>query len=250
MKKTVGKIIIFAFIQWSIPVTLSFFAFREKPEIYVIITAIAAMISLLTVVQHLTVERYLSTLVKEVNNLKEIIKCFRIQRHDFLNHLQIIYSMIQLKKSGEVPDYIRSVAKDISNCSNIFKLKSPEAVVFLFKKYQEMIDSGVKMEITTSPEIENMELVDYHMLEVIDIILNNLVEKVRVLEKEPKISLELLCDGQYLSTVFRCDKKPDLKWDNNFLNEIKKHGGNLISGEENQTGYCIKFTKDTVVATS
>lgn len=43
---------------------------------------------------------------------KEILLLLRIQRHDFINHLQVIHTMIQLGKTSKALNYIEELSKD------------------------------------------------------------------------------------------------------------------------------------------
>lgn len=52
---------------------------------------------------------------EKINTEKSFFNVFRLQRHDFQNRLQIIYSMIQLKKYGDTLKYI----DDIKNCDKM-----------------------------------------------------------------------------------------------------------------------------------
>lgn len=49
----------------------------------------------------------------DVNNL------LRIQRHDFLNHLQVIHAMIQLGRDEKALEYIEKLAHDPEMISNV-----------------------------------------------------------------------------------------------------------------------------------
>ena len=42
----------------------------------------------------------------------EITKLLRIQRHDFVNHLQVIHTMIQLDKSDLAQNYIMELSRN------------------------------------------------------------------------------------------------------------------------------------------
>ncbi|GAB6180008.1 hypothetical protein JCM14036_13270 [Desulfotomaculum defluvii] len=64
----------------------------------------------------------------EIKNLLEIIQ---VQRHDFLNHLQVISGLLQLNKGERVRDYINQVCKQYENCSRITRIKSPEILAVL-----------------------------------------------------------------------------------------------------------------------
>lgn len=45
---------------------------------------------------------------------EEIIRLLRIQRHDFINHLQVIHAMIQLGRTEKALTYIEDLSKDPS----------------------------------------------------------------------------------------------------------------------------------------
>ncbi|RKL61900.1 hypothetical protein DXT63_14470 [Thermoanaerobacteraceae bacterium SP2] len=62
-----------------------------------------------------------------------LLKAFRIQRHDFHNHLQIIYTMIQLKKYDRVLNYINNIKKNDEALSRIYTLKDPELICSLLE---------------------------------------------------------------------------------------------------------------------
>lgn len=44
----------------------------------------------------------------------ELVKLLRGQRHDFLNHLQIVHAMLQLGRREKAMTYIENLAKDPS----------------------------------------------------------------------------------------------------------------------------------------
>lgn len=49
------------------------------------------------------------------------------QRHDFLNHLQVISGLLQLNRGEQAKDYIRGVGKEIKRLSKVGHLKVPDA---------------------------------------------------------------------------------------------------------------------------
>lgn len=48
----------------------------------------------------------------------ELVKLLRVQRHDFINHLQVIHAMLQLGRTEKALAYIESLAKDDSLISD------------------------------------------------------------------------------------------------------------------------------------
>lgn len=43
---------------------------------------------------------------------EELVRLLRVQRHDFINHLQVIHAMLQLGRSEKALNYIEDLAKD------------------------------------------------------------------------------------------------------------------------------------------
>ena len=62
-----------------------------------------------------------TTPCSDVASCTDIIKLLRIQRHDFLNHLQVIRAMIQLGRNERALKYIEKLAHDPEMISNVLK---------------------------------------------------------------------------------------------------------------------------------
>ena len=60
----------------------------------------------------------------------EIINLLKIQRHDFVNHLQVIHAFLQLGRTEKALTYIEELAKDsrlISDSLKIYEEQSAKA---------------------------------------------------------------------------------------------------------------------------
>lgn len=42
----------------------------------------------------------------------ELIRLLRVQRHDFINHMQVVHAMLQLGRTEKAMAYIENLAKD------------------------------------------------------------------------------------------------------------------------------------------
>lgn len=60
-----------------------------------------------------------NTACSEVASCTDVIKLLRIQRHDFLNHLQVIHALIQLGRDERALQYIEKLAHDPEMISNV-----------------------------------------------------------------------------------------------------------------------------------
>ncbi|GAB6158208.1 Spo0B domain-containing protein [Desulfotomaculum varum] len=58
--------------------------------------------------------------------LKGLLEVIQVQRHDFLNHLQVISGLLQLNKGERVMDYIKQVCGEYERLARVTRLTSPE----------------------------------------------------------------------------------------------------------------------------
>lgn len=58
----------------------------------------------------------------------DLLEVLRVQRHDFLNHLQVILGYLQLKKFDRAQDYLKEVAEELVRAGVIARLDCSEVV--------------------------------------------------------------------------------------------------------------------------
>ena len=67
--------------------------------------------------------------MNEAENKDEVLLALRRQRHDFVNHLQVIHGLLQLGKVQRVLDYIDELAKDPRMISDALEERTVEVAV-------------------------------------------------------------------------------------------------------------------------
>lgn len=58
--------------------------------------------------------------------MKDLLEVLRVQRHNFVNHLQVISGLLQLKKYDRALEYIRQVGEEYNQASLVGRLEVPE----------------------------------------------------------------------------------------------------------------------------
>lgn len=58
--------------------------------------------------------------------MKELLEVLRVQRHNFLNHLQVISGLLQLKKYDRVSEYIMNIGNEYNQASMVGRIEIPE----------------------------------------------------------------------------------------------------------------------------
>ena len=105
---------------------------------------------------------------------EKMIKELRQQKHDFSNHLQTIYSMLQLGKEDEVKEYIKSLNQELKTIQPDLKTQEKETVLtsLLLSIEQEAEEAGVEFEYELEP---GLRATDYSLSELFRIA-SNLIE--------------------------------------------------------------------------
>ncbi|WP_418792594.1 Spo0B domain-containing protein [Phosphitispora sp. TUW77] len=99
-----------------------------------------------------------------------MIEVLRVQRHDFMNHLQVILGLLQLQKYDRAGDYIKEVAADMDQAGVLTRLGIPNivSVVLLAQVSAEkqgihinnnigtMLENGLQNEMTVAEIIREM----------------------------------------------------------------------------------------------
>ena len=70
-------------------------------------------------------DRKLEMLGDSLTDINDLNHELRAQRHDFLNHLQVVYSLIELEDYQSAHNYIETVYKDIQKVSRVLKTAHP-----------------------------------------------------------------------------------------------------------------------------
>lgn len=63
------------------------------------------------------------------------LEIMSVQRHDFLNHLQVIAGLVQLNRGDRVKEYINQVSRDMMMLSKVNHLAAPEVAKTLLIGY-------------------------------------------------------------------------------------------------------------------
>lgn len=74
-----------------------------------------------------------------------LLQFLRRQRHDFLNHLQVISGFIQLGQLERAMEYVQRVSRDLELPGAVFRIKVTEVAVFLLGHLIEAEDHQVEV---------------------------------------------------------------------------------------------------------
>lgn len=107
--------------------------------------------------------------------LESLNGTLRKQRHDFMNHLQVVFSLMEMREYDEAMRYVESVYGDIKQTGSVLRTAVPAINALIAAKRQDCADHGIQLEIAIESGWANMPVPGWEMCRV----LGNLIDNAR-----------------------------------------------------------------------
>ena len=95
----------------------------------------------------LRIRRHEDELRETCGRMEELNRTLRAQRHDFMNHIQVIYSLIEMNEPQEACDYMDRVYGDIQRVNRALRTDSVAVNALLQAKLADCERRGIRMEL-------------------------------------------------------------------------------------------------------
>jgi len=145
------------------------------------------------IIQALSVRRIddqRAMLVDANEKLEQLNRTLRVQRHDFMNHLQVVSGLIEMGEHQEASDYIEQVYGDIQQVSRALKTSSPAINALLQAKMNEAEKRKIAMEVSIHSSWEHFPLPGWEMCRVLGNLIDNAMDALSG-TKAPKVTVTL-----------------------------------------------------------
>ncbi|MGB9791056.1 MAG: sensor histidine kinase [Thermacetogeniaceae bacterium] len=123
-----------------------------------------------------------------------MIDLLRAQRHDFLNHLQVIYGLIQLGRVDAIKEYIEQVNQEILKTSKLFTSlrMRPEIAGLIIRKMAQAEREGIRFDLELKTDLALLSVPPLDFSRIIGNLLDNAISAAKsVLPEERRIRLEM-----------------------------------------------------------
>lgn len=193
---------------------------KENSNAYIILTTLGAMIfsvGILSVTRGIIKQsqKEAEWLVKEteykrqmfyLENIEDMLKSIRAQRHDFNNHINCIYGLLQLNKPEEAKNFIQKMSEDATMFNNIIDTGNPVLSSLLNTKITTAERNKVQIYTDIKlPEKICIEPIDISI--IIGNLLDNALEACAALEDGDKcIELEVYTNNSNLIIIVKNTK--------------------------------------------
>lgn len=133
-----------------------------------------------------------------LDQIKNLNNVLRAQRHDFLNNLQVVYSLMQLDEYDDAKEYIEEVYKDIKKVSKVMRTKDVAINALLQAK---ILDSESKQIYTTldiTSTLEKLEAPSWQMCRVLGNLIDNAIFELCKLKSKRELEIYI---GEELNNI-------------------------------------------------
>lgn len=146
-----------------------------------------------------------------IDAMSQFNNTLRAQRHDFLNHLQVVYSLIEMEEYGEANEYIEQVYGKITAVSRVMKTANPAVNALLQVKVAACEKAGIHVDVSITSKWESLEntMPDWEMCKVLSNLIDNAADAMEGLpEGEKRLNIAL---GENVKQyIFRVENTGDM----------------------------------------
>ena len=177
--------------------------------------------------------------------LDDIIDNIRANEHEYKNHLNIIYSIIQVSKDiNEIKErskkYIVEL-EDTSILNSVIRIENTIVKAIIYNKLIECEQLGIKLRYSIMGDLDNLKLNDTELTIVLSNLLNNAIEATKQIEYK-FIELSITNEDNFFEIEIK-NNVDDFKFKQQDLQGLFKKG---ISTKGKGRGYGLYNVKKIV----
>jgi|LSQX01.1.fsa_nt_gb sensor histidine kinase regulating citrate/malate metabolism len=177
--------------------------------------------------------KMLKSTLKYVENLN---KTLRAQRHDFMNHLQVVYSLIEMEEYVDASDYIEQIYNDIQKVNKVLKTSIPAINALLQAKLLHCEQKEITVELSVTSILEGINLPSWELCRVFGNIIDNAVYVLERFNGEKLINISIFEDIKSYGIVIE-NNGPDIP--KNIINKVFEAGFTTKGSEGEGMGLSI-----------
>lgn len=272
-KKIIKTLVIISGIQFLIEIYVLILAvIRKSGEINNLIFICVGIMIFSSIVSffvlYLFYRNQNSNLEESMKNLEELNTKLRAQRHDYLNHIQVIYGLMELEEYEEAKKYIQPVFKDIMKVSKALKTKQPAVNALLQAKMEATEREKIDFYMEIRSDLKDISMEPWDLCKILANLIDNAITALKEKEGEKQLHVEIWEEKEvYYFNIYNNGpmipkENMELIFKQGFTTKkenghgmglsiisriLKENDGKItVSSKENKTSFQVEIKKVTV----
>lgn len=230
---------IYTSIYWSWPVFDKFIILIAGGALFVMLLISGYLIKRIFAAreQSAVLEGYEAFL----DNINKLYTTVRGQRHDFTNHVQVIYSMYKTNHTQELDQYLNNLLEEIHIVNESIKVKNPVLNAILNSKTAVAEGRNITFDVAIQSEDLNIKVKPLDMVKILGNLIDNAMEAVQdypIKFRKVKVVFSKVPKGQ---AFIVSNLKPVLEKDK--MEQLFKSG---FTTKENHSGLGLAIVKQII----
>ncbi|WP_312118050.1 ATP-binding protein [Brevibacillus reuszeri] len=122
------------------------------------------------------------------DELRSVISSMRSIRHDFVNHMQVLYGLIECGYFDKARDYVQSLMKETKLLDLTVRIGNPALMVLFHTKWEQAKSRKIVMQFAECPDtFEQIPSID--LIKILSNLIDNAIDAAAVSSGEKRISI-------------------------------------------------------------
>lgn len=122
------------------------------------------------------VEEQNRMLEEAYGQLENLNTTLRKQRHDFKNHLQVVYTLTEMQSHQDAQEYIRHIYEDIQTVGSLIRTSVPAVNALLAAKQADCAERGIRFEVEIHSGWNEIPVSGWEMCRIIGNLVDNAID--------------------------------------------------------------------------
>ena len=152
--------------------------------VILVIVALVVCFSILRIrAEAIALQKDFDTLMESYDKTSELNNTLREQRHDFLNHIQIIHGLIEMDNHKEASEYMEDVYSEIQSVNKIMKTRSPAVNALLQVKENSCVRKDIEFRIMSTTRLEKPVMETWDICGILGNLIDNAIHAAEKVKK-------------------------------------------------------------------
>lgn len=151
----------------------------------------------LMLLQHKRQQLQLLQLQESFKNLEQLNYELRAARHDYLNHLQVVYGLLELEEYEDLKNYLAPVYKGIMKTGKALKTSKPALNALLKAKMEEAEGKQIDVYVEVKSDLQKLSMEDWQLCKVLSNLIDNAMTALQGISGEKKLEIDINEDREY-----------------------------------------------------